>query len=580
MARSPALAELFRQPALTAHLHYEICKAYFLDEASAEQIASRLSLQPDSVRSIVNDFARNPDLARFFLVKKPGPTAAPKRDARRQAVIDLRHQGLGLAQIKEHLGDEQPLSESSIYRILHQEGLAGDGVRVSARQARQTARDGSDIPAVADVRDCPLTPGRSFPTKVAGLFLFVPLLLELDFAGAVAQAGWPGSEMVGPVQAMLALLAAKLLGQRRISHISDLCNDEGAGLFAGLNVLPKATFATDYSYRTERPMSDRFVKTLLARAPLEEAPSSFNLDFHAVAYRGNEADLEKHWLAKSNRAGTSIMAFVAQARHTRVMCYATANVLRDDMDAMAVGFTDYWKEQTGAYPQEVLFDGRVTTYEHLAELERRQVGFITVRRRGSAMLRRVKELPDGAWKSCQVSQAKGAKREIRYVDEEVQVGGYPGKLRQLIVAGLGREEPTFFVTNNRPERLTAREVIQRYAQRNLVENGLGEDIKFFHLDCLASGVRLNVDFDLTLTVVADLLYRMLGWRLKGFGRASPQKLYRKFIDTTGSIEVEDERVRVRLCKRAHNPLIKEAGLAGLTGPVPWLAGRPLFIDLP
>jgi hypothetical protein len=580
MARSPALAGLFREPALTAQIHYEICKAYFLDEDTAQEIATRFSLQPDSVRDIVSDFVDHPDLTRFFLVRKPGPVAAPKRDACRQEILDLRDQGLSLAQIKERLRNQSSISESSIYRILRGEGLAGDGVRVSTRQARQTAKDGSDIPAVADARDCFLTAGKSFPTKVAGLFLFVPLLLELDFAKAVAQAGWPGSEMIGPVQAMLALLAGKLLGQRRISHISDLCNDEGAGLFAGLNVLPKATFATDYSYRTERRMSDRFVKTLLARAPFEEAPGSFNLDFHAVAYRGNEADLEKHWLAKANRAGTSIMAFVAQDRHSRVMCYATANVLRDDMDAMAVRFTDYWKEQTGTYPQELLFDGRVTTYEHLAELESRKVGFITVRRRGRAMLRRVKELADSAWTSCQVKQAKGATREIRYVDEETQPGGYGGKLRQIIVTGLGREEPTFFVTNNRPEKRTAREVVQRYAQRNLVENGLGEDIKFFHLDCLSSGVRLNVDFDLTLTVVADLLYRMLGWRLKGFGRTSPQKLYRKFIDTTGSIEIEDDLVRVRLSKRAHNPLIKEAGLAGLTPPVPWLADRRLLIDLP
>src|SRR5207237_380328 len=142
-------------------------------------------LQPDSVRSIVNDFARDPDLARFFLVKKPGPATAPKRDARRQAVIDLRRQGLTLAQVQERLEDERSISASSIYRILHQEGLAGDGIRVSTRQTHKTAGDGSDIPAVADARDCSLTPGRSFPTKVAGLFLFVPLLLELDFAGAV-----------------------------------------------------------------------------------------------------------------------------------------------------------------------------------------------------------------------------------------------------------------------------------------------------------------------------------------------------------------------------------------------------------
>lgn len=580
MARSPVLADLFRQPALTAQLHYEICKAYFLDADTAEQIAARFSLHPDSVRAIVKDFAKNPDLTHFFLVKKPGPSTAAKRDACRQDVIDLRRQGQSLAAIKEQLADRHSISESSIYRILHNEGLAGGGRRIAKRPARHQAKDGSDIPAIADVRECLLTPGRSFPTKVAGVFLFVPLLLELDFAGAVARAGWPGSAMIGPVQAMLALLAGKLLGQRRISHISDLCNDEGAGLFAGLNVLPKTTFATDYSYRTERPMSDRFVKALLAQAPLGEAPGSFNLDFHAIAYRGDEADLEKHWLAKRNRAGTSIMAFVAQERCSRVMCYATANVLRDDMDAMAVGFTDYWKEQTGAYPEELLFDGRVTSYEHLAQLENRRVGFITVRRRGRAMLRRVKQLADSAWSSCPVSQAKGATRDVRYVDEEVQLGGYPGKLRQIIVAGLGREEPTFFLTNNRPEKRTAREVIQRYAQRNLVENGLGEDIKFFHLDCLSSGVRLNVDFDLTLTVVADLLYRMLGWRLKGFGHSSPQRLYRKVIDTTGSIDIEAERVRVRLVKRAHNPLLREAGLTGLTPPVPWLAGRPILIDLP
>jgi DNA-binding transcriptional MerR regulator len=281
MARSPALAGLFREPALAAQLHYEICKAYFLDESTAPQIAARFSLQPDSVRDIVSDFAEHPDLKRFFLVRKPGPVAAPRRDACRQAVLDLRDQGLSLAQIKERLADQHALSESSIYRILFREGLAGDGVRVSTQRARQTAKDGSDIPAVADARDCLLTAGRSFRTKVAGLFLFVPLLLELDFAKAVARAGWPGSEMIGPVQAMLALLAGKLLGQRRISHISDLCNDEGAGLFAGLNVLPKATFATDYSYRTERRMSDGFVKTLLARAPFEEAPGSFNADYRS-----------------------------------------------------------------------------------------------------------------------------------------------------------------------------------------------------------------------------------------------------------------------------------------------------------
>ena len=39
---------------------------------------------------------------------------------------------------------------------------------------------------------------------------------------------------------------------------------------------------------------------------------------------------------------------------------------------------------------------------------------------------------------------------------------------------------------------TARNLIIRYAGRNRVEDGLEISVNFFHLDCLASEVRLNV----------------------------------------------------------------------------------------
>jgi hypothetical protein len=98
-------------------------------------------------------------------------------------------------------------------------------------------------------------------------------------------------------------------------------------------------------------------------------------------------------------------------------------------------------------------------------------------------------------------------------------------VRQLIVTGLGHESPTFFLTNDRPQPQTAREVIQTYASRNHVENQLCEQITLFYLDCLCGDVRLNVDFDLTLTVLADLLYRNLADRLEGFAQAGPSTLY-------------------------------------------------------
>jgi hypothetical protein len=436
------------------------------------------------------------------------------------------------------------------------------------------------VPAVADVQQRALTTDRQFTTQVAGLFLFVPQLLALDLPDAVRQAGLPGSEAIPPLHAFLALLLPKLLGHRRISHISDLCADEGAGLWAGLNVLPKTTYATDYSYRTDRTMHERLIAALIAKTPLGKAPHTFNLDFHAIPFRGHEPDLEKHWVPLRNRALPAVMAFVAQAAGRRIMCYATANVLRADADGMVPQFARYWKEQTGQYPARLLFDSRATTYAGLNRLNEDHVGFITIRRRGSSMLARVKRLPAASWQQCQITQAKGKRRQVRYVDESVNLDDYQGAVRQLIVTGLGHESPTFFLTNDRPERQTARDVIQTYASRNHVENRLGEQITFFHLDCLCSDVRLNVDFDLTLTVVADLLYRCLAERLKGFGQASPHTVFRKFVDTPGSVKITADEIVVRLSKRAHNPLLQEACLIQRTKTVPWLADRCVRLECP
>jgi hypothetical protein len=572
---------LFQEPDLPAQRHYEICRAYFHESAPADDIAKRFHLHVGTVRAIVHDFARNPDLHAFFATAKPGPKTSPKRDAIGDRACALRRQGATLADIRATLqGEGFDVSEPYLFRLLQRAGLAATRHRRLPPQPGDYAKDGSVVPDIADVRTLSLEEGRKFPTQVAGLFLFLPLLLDLGLPQAVAHAGLPGSEQIPPLQALLALLVPKLLGKRRVSHISDLCCDEGAGLFAGLNVLPKVTYATDYSYKTQRTMTERLIATVIAKIPLGDPPLSFHLDFHAIPFRGAEPDLENHWVPTRNRALPSVMAFVAQAAGRRVLCYATANLLRDEADCMVSRFADYWKEQTGCYPARLLFDSRTTTYAGLSQLTERRVGFVTIRRRGSGMLARVVRLPADCWQHCQITQAKGKRRQVHYVDEWVKLDGYEGAVRQLIVTGLGHESPTFFLTNDQPEPQTAREVIQTYAKRNHVENQLGEQITFFHLDCLCSDVRLNVDFDLTLTVLADLLYRSLAERLKGFVRVGPSRLFRKFVDTPGFIEMTAEGIVVRLSKRAHNPLLKEAGLTKQTRPVPWLRGRSVHLVCP
>jgi transposase len=581
MARSQEFARLFQQPNLPAQRHYEICRAYFHESTPAAEIAKRFHLHDGTVRAIVRDFAREPDVNAFFADSRPGRKTSPKRDAIHEQACELRRQGATLAEILAALKREGfDVSESYLFRLLSRAGLAATRQRRPAPQPGEYANDGSVVPDIANVRELALEDGRQIPTKVAGLFLFLPSMLGLDLPQAVRHAKLPGSKQIPPLQALLALLVPKLIGKRRVSHISDLCTDEGAGLFAGLNVLPKITYATDYSYKTERTMTERLIAAVIAKTPLGDPPLSFNLDFHSIPFRGAEPDLENHWVPTRNRALPSVMAFVAQAAGRRVLCYATANLLRDEADRMVPRFADYWKEQTGSYPARLLFDSRATTYAGLSQLTQRQVGFITIRRRGSSMLARARHLPADCWQHCQITQAKGKRRRVQFVDEWIQLDGYEGIVRQQIVKGLGHESPTFFLTNDKPQPLTARETIQTYASRNHVENHLGEQITFFHLDCLCSDVRLNVDFDLTLTVLADLLYRNLAERLKGFVRSGPSKLFRKFVDTPGDIEIAKKAIIVRLSKRAHNPVLKEAGLTTPTQPVPWLAGRSVHIVCP
>jgi transposase len=445
MARSQELSRLFQHPQSSAQRHYEICRAYFLEHLTADEVAERFQLQVDSIRTLVRDFAYQPDLGQFFRTALTVDRPAPKRAAIHDRACVLRRQGRTLAEIRSQLQTEgHTVSEAYLFRVLHDEGLATKGQRCrSVPQPGDCAKDGSLVPAVADIQHLALTNGRQFTTKVAGLFLFLPQLLDLDLPHAVGQAALPGSEQIPPLQAFLALLLPKLLGHRRISHISDLCMDEGAGLWAGLNVLPKTTYATDYSYRTDRTMHERLVAAIVAKVPLGEPPARFNLDFHAIPFRGHEPDLEQHWVPLRNRALPAVMAFVAQAAGRRIMCYATANVLRADADSMVPKFATYWKTETGQYPACLLFDSRATTYAGLNTLNQAGVGFITIRRRGSSMLARVQRLPAARWQRCQITQAKGKRRQVHYVDELVHLDGYAGQVRQLIVTGLGHESPTF-----------------------------------------------------------------------------------------------------------------------------------------
>jgi len=422
---------------------------------------------------------------------------------------------------------------------------------------------------VADRQALSLVPERRLRTRVAGLFLFLPLLARLRFDQLVEHADYPGSKMVPAHCALLSLLALKLLDKERRSHISDFNFEEAVGLFAGLNVLPKKSFATDYSYRTQRAHQEKLLSGWIAAlAPLlfPEA-GRFSLDFHPIPFRGDDSGLDKHYIPQRGRAGPSVLTFFAQEQKSRVLCYANANLIRAGQSHELLRFVEFWHALMGRNPEWLYFDSKLVPYRELSRVNERGIHFVTIRRRGAAILRRLQEVPRSQWKTAVIDIPKRRHKRIRYLDETITLRDYDGPIRQLAVDHLGRQQPTLFLSNALED--SPRELIMNYARRNHVEDGLGTSVNFFHLDCLTSEVRLNVDLDVALTVLANGCYRWLASRLRGFDQAQPKQLYRKFVETGGLIEIEPRRIVVYFDRRSHNPLVREAALDEDIS-IPWL----------
>jgi hypothetical protein len=425
-----------------------------------------------------------------------------------------------------------------------------------------------------------LTPGRCLRTRVAGLFLFLPLLGRVQFDQLVSKADYPGSKRIPAASALLSLLALKLLDKERRSHINDFNFDEAIGLFAGLNIPPKKSYATAYSYGTVRDQQQKLLSgwvSVLAPLLFPQA-KGFALDFHPIPFRGDPTGLEQHYLPKRGKADKAVLSFFTQEQESRVLCYANANLTRRDQAGETMRFVEFWYAITGSNPEWLYFDSKVTRYEELSKLNQRGIWFITIRRRGAAILRRLQSLPASKWHHAVIDTAHRRHQRIRYIDETVKLPAYDGEIRQVAVTGLGREQPTLFLSNNVKE--SARSLIVRYAGRNRIEDTLGSSVNFFHLDCLASEVRLNVDLDTTLTVLANGCYRWLAKQLRGFETAAPKQLFRKFVETSGTIEIERDRIVVRFDKRSHNPILREAALDQSNQKIPWLQNLPVIFQYP
>jgi hypothetical protein len=569
----------FLEPSHPRQRQYEALRAFFAEGLPSAAAAHRFGYQPGSFRILCWRFRHQMERD-FFRDLHHGPKSQPRKDAVRARVVALRKRNLSVYDIRDELerAGKDRLSVTAIQEVLREEGFARLPRRLDEERPNRP-RPMAD--AIADVRRFSLQPGE-FSTHAGGLFLLLPLLARLDLDAIVERCAFPGTPMIPAAHALRAALLLKLLGKSRRSHVMDLVFDTGVALAAGLNAIPKATFMSQYSSRLGRKALVRLLGAWIEKLRDEKLvdAASFDLDFHSISYFGDDPFVEKHYVPRRSQRRKAVLAFLARDAGGNVFCYSNADIRKGEEADEVLRFVRFWEQRYGQRPRHLVFDSKLTTHANLSKLHNElDVTFVTLRRRSPALLAAIATLPRSAWRTVRLDVPHRKFKTPRVVDQRIHLRGYQGTLRQLLIRDLGHDQPTVLLTNDLTSSLKA--VITRYARRMLIENGLADSVDFFHLDALSSAVALNVDFDVLLTVIASGIYRRLAGALRGYERARARQIFRRFLDTTARVAISKRQdlVTVRLPRRAHNPILLDAGLIGTTTPIPWWNGCSLKIEV-
>ncbi len=566
------LTRPFLEPSNATHRQYEALRAYFVEKLPSDEAAQRFGYTPGSFRVLCHQFRQNPQ-REFFLAPAKGPQTAPRIDRARQEVVTLRKQNLSIYDISRALKEAgNDLSPAAISIILKEEGFARLPRR---RDEERPLTPRTELAPVSDVRQLDLTP-RKLRTRFGGLFLFLPYLADMPFDQLLDNAGFPGSKMIPAGHAMRSLLALKLFGNVRHSHVMSDVLDEGLALFAGLNRVPKRAFLTEYSCRIDPACYPRFLQLwfdAVGSLGLKRG-NSFDLDFHTIPFHGEDALIEKHYVSKRSRRQKGVLVFLALDADQKFFCYANAALRKNEQNDEILRFVSFWEERTGALPGELIFDSKLTTYANLDILNQLEISFTTLRRRSQKLLEEIRKEPVSAWRRIELEAVSRAFRTPRILDRKITLPGYTGPIRQLTIMDLGHEEPTLLLTNQL--KASPAKLIGRYARRMVIENSIQDGVDFFHMDALSSAVAMKINCDVLLTIMASSLYRLLGAKVgNGYEIAKSKHIFRDLVNATANLSITESEITVHFHKRAHNPQLIATGFPATDIPLPWLDGRHL-----
>ena len=570
--------EYFNFNSSASKKRYDALHDFFVDRQPAVKVADTYGYTLTSFYSLIRDFRKhlNKDNREDFFFKEPTLGRKPgKGDDLKEMIISLRKMNFSAEDIVSIANSKaHEVSYGLVYRILREEGFA----RLPRRS--ELSKKQLELPLVkAPVAETLTWKPEKFFSSHTGLFAFLPIIFRYGIHRIIEHSSYPSSRSISKLSSILCFLALKLSNVKRYSHDDRWCMDRGMGLFASLTVLPKTAWFSSYSSRVDSTMNLSFLKELHAQWLKHGLLSdTSNLDFTTIPYWGEAEHLENNWSGKRGKALASMLAVLAQDPQSGIIDYGDCNVRHHNESAVILEYLDFYRTapNNDTTLKYLIFDSKFTNYQNLAKLDEQHIKFITIRRRGEKMIEQIQQIT--TWKTIRVETAGLKKRTLKVYEQNVTLPGYKdektGKtktIRQVVITGNGKIKPAVILTND--FELTLETIVRKYARRWLVEKGIAQQIDFFHLNRVSSSMVIKVDFDLVMSILAHNLYRLFAMSLDRYQHLADERVFEKFIDNSGEIEIQDSSIRIDLKKKRELPLLLDFFKDSHNNKYPWMNNK-------
>ncbi len=569
------LAQLFLHPTSTIQRQYEALRAIVIDKLAVENAAAKFNYSASTLYSLLRD-VKTGKVQLLPDKRPPGPKKRHTPEHIQELIVSYRKQQLSSKDIAQKVTEEgYKISQRTVENILSDHQLPKlyrrTNVQLGINKNYQTIAIKSQPLDLTKLEPC------VFDCPVAGVFFFLPYIIESGILNLTESCKLPSSSEINATQACLSMLLLKLIGSKRLSHIQDYDHEPTFGLFAGLNVLPKSTFMTTYSCRTSEEMLIEFQTQLMSQFqkvyPNFYNSSYINMDFHSIPHFGTESEMEKVWCGARGKAMKGANTLLAQDANSNAVLYTKADVLRKDETSAVIDFIDYWKTVTTDIKQTLVFDCKLTTYTVLDTIAQRGIKFITLRKRNKKLIQNTLDIAQSEWKKIRINIPKRKHKSCSVYESTVTLPKCTTSFRQIIIKDHGRAEPTFVICNE-PD-LPIKSILEVYAKRWRIENKIAEMVSFFNLNALSSPLMIRIHFDMIWTMIADTLYHRFAQDLPRFEQNRADTIFRKFVDMPGQVKFDGKQILVKIRKRASTPVL--LGVDHLKGGtnIPWLKNIPI-----